>query len=199
MKLSELRQEVIDRGYDYVKTSRIDEFLRRAYREICAGRKWPFLETVSEGEPPLEFTDLGRIITVEAVDRKVLLQGVTRHWLLSHYPSLEDPGPGIYWYLEDQTLRVFPVDEGTIRVHYFKRPARLAADDEPLIPEEWQYLMVDRAVVDCLKDDDEYEAAGRLRSEVRSGIEEMVTDLMTRNRQNARPIIKTGGVGDYLA
>ena len=198
MTLAELRQEVIDRGYDYIKPARITEFLQRAHREICSRRMWPFLETSKTGVAPLDFTDLGDIITVQNTTRGLLMRGTTRRWLTNYFSDLTERGTPVSWYLEDFTVRTYPEGGDTILVHYMKRPATLIDEDEPLIPSEWQYLMVDRAVVDCLKDDDEYEDARALRRNVQEGIAEMAPDLLHRNRQDAKRIIQTGRPSDYI-
>ena len=198
MTKAQLVQEVIDRGFHYIKPTRIGEFIQRAYGEICSRRSWPFLEGKVEDSAPFEPELLGRVLSVQLEADGILLWGATRRWLLRYYSDLEEEGTPQFWYLEGDTLRTFPVGDDTLLIHYLRRPAPLADADEPLIPSEWQYLLVDRAVVDCLKDDDEYEQARALRQDVKDGIREMASALLHRNLQNNCMILPTGGPEDYL-
>jgi hypothetical protein len=194
---AELVQEVIDRGYDYESSGRVGRSIDRAHRRICSRRNWPFLEAETTGTAPLEIADLRWVLSVKTDENPV--QGVDRRWLVSTLPNLTDTGTPAFWYLEDQTLNVYPVDpEASLTVRYKKRPAVMADGDEPLVPEEWQYLIVDLAVIDFLKDDDEYSEAVTLRTEVLEGIKEMASDLLGRNLQNVQTVNRTGAPGDYL-
>jgi hypothetical protein len=195
---AELVQECIDRGYDYVKTSRIQGFVQRAYEEICSRYAWDFLEApLEEDEAPLEIADLAAILFVTDTVSKVRLRGVTASWLANFYSDLTESGAAQFWYLDGNTLRVFPVSTNKIGGRYKKKPPTMADGDEPLIPSEWQYLIVDRAIVDCLKDDDEYDNARALLGDVNAGIERMASALLHRNRQNSPSLVRSGGPWDY--
>lgn len=198
MTRAELVQEVIDRGWDYTKSARIGGFVERAYQTLCARHAWTFLETESSGEAPRELTDLRKILTVTDTTAECQLRGVDRRWAASTFPNLTDTGTPEFWYLENKTLKTYPVSTNTISVRYLRVPTVLGDSDTPLVPSEWQYLIVDRAVVDCLKDDDEYEQARALRAEVSEAIDtEMVPALFNRNLQNSASIERTGYFLDY--
>ena len=198
MNRAELVQEVVDRGYDYVETSRIQGFVQRAYEEICSRYPWAFLEDEVEGEAPLTIADLRQVLYVIDTTQKTRLAGAEKRWLSNYYADFDTAtGSPVYWYLDGTSLHAYPAGSGSFKVRYVKKPATLADADEPLVPAEWQYLIVDRAVVDCLKDDDEYEEARALRADVRGGINEMVSALRS-NLQNDRMILRGGWAGDYL-
>jgi hypothetical protein len=193
---AELVQEVIARGYKHVSPARIGGSLERSYQVICSRYQWRFLEADKAGVAPLVFTDLRRILSVTANEES--LTGVDRRWLVSTYPDLTETGTATYWYLENQTLKTFPVDTAEVTTRYLKIPAALGEADEPLIPSEWQYLMVDRTVVDLLRDNDEYEEARALKLDVEEGLREMVHALLKTNYQGPSLVVRTGGPGDYL-
>lgn len=196
MTRAELVQECVDRGYDYVSTARIGSGIERHYQRICSRFPWPFLEDERNGTAPLAVTDLRRILSVNANEQSI--RGVDRRWLAATRPDLSETGTAEYWYLEDTTLKTFPVDTATLTARIIKVPAVLGDSDEPLMPSEWQYLLVDSTVVDLLRDDDEYEEARALRSDVEQGVREMAAALLGRNQQNAELIIRSGQPGDYL-
>jgi hypothetical protein len=197
MTKGELIQEVVDRGYDYLSTARIGKFIDRAYRKVCSRYPWPFLETTAIASPPLELSDLGKVLSVNA--NEVALAGRDRRWLAATFPDLAETGTALYWYVENKTLKVFPTDTAQVTVRYIKRPAVLGDSDTPLIPEEWQHLLVDFAVIHCLKDDDEGEEAKGLRAEWREELAEMAHAELGRNYSGNELVIRTGQPEDYLA
>jgi len=197
MTRAELVQEVVDRGYDYVSTARIGRFVDTAYRRICSQRNWPFLEAEAQGAPPLELADLWKVLSVSANEHP--LSPADRRWLVAAYPNLTDEGEPVFWYLENTTLKSYPVTSDEVAVRYRKRPTALADSEEPLIPEEFQDVIVDLAIVPCLKDDDEFQEARELKlGEVKEGIQEMAAALLGRNNQSAETVQRTGQPGDYL-
>lgn len=199
MTYAELKQELVDRGYDYLSTARLGRFVQRSYRTICARQDWPFLQTTKEGTAPLEISDLRKVLSVTDSTNDTVLRGMDRRWLAMTYPDLPDEGNPSYWYLEDDTLKVYPASTSvTLSVRYIKRPAELGESDEPLFPEEYQYLIVDMAATHCLRDNDEYEEARALKLDVDDSVREMAADLLNRNHQNSELVIRTGLSGDYL-
>lgn len=199
MTLAQLAQEVVERGFDYIATTRIKTFLQRAYQQLCADEPWPFLEATAEGTGTLEIADLRRILSVTDTTEGRPLEGVDRRILVDRSPDLTLTGSPEYFYLEGDSLVTYPVSaSNTIRVRYLRKPAKLGDSDEPLVPEEWQYLLVDRAVVDCLKDDDELDEARKLLEIYAAGVKEMLAALVHRNLQNDQRIVRTGSTADYL-
>lgn len=201
MTKAEIVQEVIDRGFDYSTSSRIGRYVENAVQGICAyrGLAWPFLEVTKTGEAPMEITDLRKILSVKDTTLESTLRGVGRRWVVDTFGNLTDTGSPEYFYLENKTLNVYPVSTNELSVRYTKIPLELGDSDTPVIPSEWHHLVVDRAIVDCLRDDDEYLEARALRAEVREAIDtEMVPALFNRNLQNSLSVVRTGTWGDYI-
>jgi len=198
VKRSELIQEVIDRGYNFLPTARIGTFVDRSYAAICARYNWPFLEGSIAGKAPLEITDLGVILTVYDSAQEAVIEGMDRREVEHYFPNLEEEGEPRLWYLENISLKTYPVSSDELQVRYQRVAPALAESEEPLIPEGWQYLIVDGAVVYCLKDDDEREEARALQADVNQGVIEMMQALIPRNNQNAGTVLRTGTAGTYL-
>ena len=198
MDRSELIQEVVDRGYDFLSTARIGTFVDRSYQAICARFPWPFKEESVVVKAPHEFSDLDKILSVSDTAQEIELRGVDRRSLVSYTATLEESGEPECWFLENDTLKVFPESSNELSIRYLKVPAKLAEAEEPLVPEAWQYLIVDGAVVYCLRDDDEYSEARALQADIDQGIFEMMRALIPRNLQNDATVLRTGGGMDYL-
>lgn len=196
MNLTELRQEVEDRGYDYMKPSRIELFIQRAYQQICSRYPWPFLETETTVKTPAEIANLGHILSVTDTATEFVLRGVSPQYILTYYINNEAGGTPFYWYLKNKQLNVFPASEDSIRVTYIMVAPTLSEADEPLMPVEWQYLIVDQAVAYCLKDNNE--SPLEQRNEVDEGITEMVHALMHPDYQRDNFIFRSGSPRDYL-
>lgn len=197
MNRAEMVQEVVDRGFNYVSTARIGRFIDTAYRNLCARHPWPFLETTKEGTPPLEIADLRKILSVTDTTHDEKLRGVDRRWLVSAYPDLPDTGSPSFWYLENKTLKTYPAEAVELSIRYIKLPAKMSESSEPLVPEEWQEILINRAVVRCLRDDDELEQARALEGDVEVEIREMVHAELGRNLQGPSSVVRTGRPVDY--
>lgn len=193
-----MRAEVEGRGFNYENAGVIERWLNLAYRQICSRKPWPFLEAEVEGEAPLSLPEARHVMSVSDVQNETLVRGVTRQYILERSPTLNSTGVPIFWYMENNTTLVtFPPNEDTIRVRYEKRPAPLEGTETPLVPDPWQYLIVDLAVTFGLKSNDEYEEARGLKQDVEAGIREMIHDLMGANYQRNQTITRTGLPTDY--
>lgn len=199
MTFEELNNEVIARGYDYVAKGRIETFVQRAYQKLEAKFVWPWREASKEGVAPFEIKDLRDVLSVENVSNEFPLYGRTRQWLAERYPNLEEPGEPLWWWLDNLTLRAFPTSTTTnISVRYAKKPAELTAKLEPAMPSEWHGLIIDLAVVDCLKDNDEYSEARELKESVQTDLQEMIGTELQRDLQRPQSMVRTGWPGSYL-
>jgi hypothetical protein len=192
----ELVTEVTARGYDFMASSRIEDFVARSYQTLSARYNWPWLEESKETTAPFEIKDLRHVLSVTDTTQERPLWGTTRQWILERYPKLEETGNAVWWFLDNLTLRLFPLSEDKVAVRYVKKsPALEKASDEPLWPEEWRYLIVDQAVAYCLKDNDEYSVARELEADVKNGLNEMIADQLQRDWQSARSIVRTAPYG----
>jgi hypothetical protein len=199
MTLAELTNEVVGRGYDYEPTSRIESALQRHYQRLEARYVWPWREATKEGIPPLEIKDLRDVLSVQDKTQERPIYGQTRQWLVERFPNLEEEGNPLWWWLDNLTLRSFPVSKvDTFSVRYAKKPEALTEKTEPAMPSEWQYLIVDSAIVDLLKSNDEYSVARELKESVETDLLGMVAAEMQRNLQSPRTIVRTGLYYNYL-
>lgn len=197
--LSELTQEVIGRGYNYESTATIESTVQRHYQRLEARYVWPWREATKEGIAPFEIKDLRDVLSVIDTTTERPLYGQMRQWLVERYPNLEEIGEPLWWWLDNLTLRTFPVSTSeNIQVRYAKKPAALAASSEPAMPSEWQYLIVDSVVVDLLKSNDEYSVARELKESIQTDLGEMVAAELQRDLQSPRLTVRTGWPGTYL-
>jgi hypothetical protein len=183
MNLGTMRTEVMARGYDYLSSTRVNQFLNWSYKEICRYMPWPFLETSATGASPLTITDLGSVLSVVGSLSDVPLQAVDRRQVLISDDDLNDTGtPEIFW-LEGNVLNVWPGSStDTVTVQYIKSPADLAADsDTPVIPADYHELIVDGAVLRAQKDNDNYDSYQVSRQVWQSELDLMVQAIMGRD------------------
>ncbi len=199
MNYEELTNEVIARGYDYLSKSRVETFVQRSYQKLEAKYVWPWREATKEGIPPFEIQDLRDVLSVSNVPQERPLFGQTRQWLVERFTNLEETGEPLWWFLDNLTLRVFPVTTTeNISVRYAKKPEVLTAKLEPAMPSEWHGLIVDLAVVECLKDNDAYEEARELKETVQADLQEMIGAELQRDLQRPQSMVRTGWPGSYL-
>lgn len=199
MNFEQLVQEVNDRGYQYLSANRIETFVQRAYQKLEAKYVWPWREATKEGVAPFEIKDLRDVLSVVDTSTERPLYGQTRQWLVERFPDLEETGEPLWWWLDNLTLRTFPVSTSeNIQVRYAQKPAELTAKAEPAMPSEWHGLIVDLAVVDCLKDNDELDQSRELKEAAQADFGEMVAAELQRDLQSPRLTVRTGRAGTYL-
>lgn len=184
MDLSDLRTEVYARGFDYLNDAtdtRVDRWINQSYRELCALMPWPFLEQTDTGAAPLTLGALRYVLSVTDTTNKVLLAPVDVRNLQRIDPTLDDTGAPCAWYLENTVMKVWPVSTPSLSVRYILVPPLLSADsDDPLVPEEWQDIIVDGAVCRAQKDNDDYGPMQATRQEWQRQVDAMVVSLMNR-------------------
>jgi hypothetical protein len=79
-----------------------------------------------------------------------------------------------------------------LSVRYIMIPAELVAtSDEPIVPEEWQDIIVDGAVCKAAKDNDGYGAMAAVRAEWQRQVDVMVQALMNRALDGPGSIVVT--------
>lgn len=196
---AELTQEVIGRGYNYEPTAAIESAIQRHYQRLEARYVWPWREATKEGIPPLEIKDLRDVLSVQDKTQERPIYGQTRQWLIERFPNIEEEGNPLWWWLDNLTLRTYPVSKvDTFSVRYAKKPEVLTEKAEPAMPSEWQFLIVDSAIVDLLKSNDEYSVARELKESVETDLLGMVAAEMRRDLQSSRTIVRTGWPVGYL-
>jgi len=195
MNLAELRQEVSDRGFDYLPAARINRFLNKRYRRVCNLEAWPFLEASTTLTAPASIPDLRAILHVTDTSGNRPLGYEDYRTILDRDPNLRANGNPTSWYLFDGQLHVYPLSGNTLSVRYLRRAAPLTTDgDEPLIPEEYQYeILVEGACADAYRDSDNAEMAALCEAEYASAIDDMRNDLLVPNYDGPSDIAITFG------
>lgn len=189
MILEELNEEVRQRGYHYVATGRIDQWINRAYLEICGRQPWPFLETVTTGPAPVNLPGLLSILYVTS--NGVEVEGGDVRDLLDRDPDLAEVGDPRYWYLTGENLNVWPDYTGDLTVRHASLPVKLTAGTSPLFPEQYHEMLIDGAVVRGLKDNDEYDQAAGLQQIIDARVQNMIDTLIARNAQGPASMVRT--------
>lgn len=197
MTFEEIRAEVSARGYQYVTEARLNTWIRQAYEWVCAQEPWPFLETETTAAAPLTLSDLSQVLFVSHEDN--ILRGTDIRDIRDLDPSLTETGDPSRWYLDGDTIKVWPTGTPTIYVRYIRKPPAYADNAEPLIPSAYQEVLIDGAVVRGLKDNDEYEQAAGLQGIVDNHIQAMRDGILSRNYQNPQTVVQSGLPDDYIA
>jgi len=206
MTLEELMSEVYGRGFDDLRgnateEARVKRWLNYAQREIADYAPWPFLEANKESTAPITFTDLGHVLSVTDLAHDEQLTYADRRELIGYDPNLSAVGAAERWYMEGEgTLKVYPADTSSkFLVRYVKVVTDLsAASDTPIIPTNYQELIVEGAVIRAYRNRDNYDAAKLVREEWRLGMELMNKALVKRNMDVERKVLRTGWPQDYV-
>jgi hypothetical protein len=185
------------RGFQYLDDATVTVMLNNAKNAL---EDWfieaPWLETTqATGAPPLTISDLHSVIYVLNATNDVPLQGVDARDVSELDGDLSTTGTAQYWWLDGlTTVRTYPIDSAAqVSVRYRKYSSELAnASDTPSIPARYHPVWIDLAVVEALKDDDNYQAAQLLLQDVNRRLDEMQTTFLLRNRQGADAQVITG-------
>jgi len=194
--LAALRQEVFDRGFDYVSPTRVAYWLNRVYHRACEREPWPFLQATTTGVSPLAISDVRSVLSVVDTTSGSPVVWRDQRTILEEDPNLESTGTPDYWYLASGSLTVYPVNTtDTISVVYTKVPSDLSSDsDIPLIPTRYHYLLVDGACAHAYEDSDNFEAAANAWNSYFQAIEEMANTLMVEGYDNPNEIVIRGSI-----
>ena len=207
MNREEIRKEVVALGAENIAREdggedRINRWIQQAIRWLCDFKPWPFLFDEQEGSAPLAIADLGHVVAVSDLTNRNPIEPITLNQILLGDPNLDGVGNAEYWYTEDggKTIKVYPAPSGggSFRVDYRKTPALLEDDDEPIVPEDYQELIITRARVEVYKATDNFEAAVEVLKDYERGRGEMVHALMKPNYDKERRLTRSGRFGDYL-
>ena len=188
MNLQALQTELMARGYDYLPTLRQTYFINRAYTEYCLRYPWPGLEVKVSGQA-LPFTpDPTLRAMLWLVDDKNArdLEGVDYREVRRLDPAGTQTGTPYCWFFDGSTIDFYPHNtDTTASFRYVQIPPALSATtDSPLVPPEFQLLIVDRAVVEALLDVDEIGAAIELRTDWEHQVDRIAANVLHRNYAN---------------
>lgn len=194
MTLAELRTEVEERGFNHKSSARINLWINRAYKRICTRYPWFFLETTTTGSSPLTISDLRSVLSVVDTTNDSPLYYEDFRTIRDWDPELSANGAPSCWYLSAPTvIATYPTQAVDLSVRYVKAASDLSADaDEPLIPEDFHYVIVDGAVGFAYRDSDNFDAAAAVDAEFEKGLQEMVDVLLTPNLDTSPTTILWG-------
>jgi len=196
----QLQTEFYARGYDYLNdggagATRAKAWINQAYLELCEEEAWPFLLTTATGTAPLAVADIGRVLSViDTANGSNPLDEVDEDELMDDFQPITTTGVPMYFYVDDTTIRTYPVG-GTLSVRYYKIPALLSANgDIAIVPDRFVNLIVDGAVRRAQNDNDDYSNARGTEEERQRGLDLMRRSLFFRDgtRQYQRITFASG-------
>lgn len=184
MNLEQLVTEFRARGFDYLPTSRCENYVNDSYvLDIAEQDDWPWLEKSVESTAPLEIADLSAVRYVIDVTQEAKLVPLKQDRITDDYGvNLALAGNPINYYLEaGDTVKVYPTSKSDmILVAYWKTASRLLGAETPLVPERFHSLIVDGAVARAYEDSDDYELANAAKDRFNLRLQAMrdsLTDL----------------------
>lgn len=185
MDLSDLREELQGRGFDFLSPARCDAYLNAAYKEINDTADWPWLETTTSGTAPLTITDLRSILYVhDTTNDKPLKPADVRRLGELYATDLTTTGTcELYWLDGTTTLKVQPPDTtSSLSVRYLKNAATLALDaDVPIVPTGHHLLIATIAQRKAAAlDEAEQVDVALLDKEIQAELSRMVSTYMNR-------------------
>lgn len=207
MDRKEIREEIVALGAENIAKeaggeARINRWINQWHRRLCDFKPWPFLFADQEGPAPLAIDDLGHVIAVSDLTNRNPIEPITLNQILLGDPNLDGVGNAEYWYTEDggATIKVYPAPRGggNFRVDYRKVPTALEDEDEPLVPEDYQELIITGVRVDVYKATDNFEAAAEMLKDYERDRNDMVHALMKPNYDKERRLTRAGRSEDYL-
>lgn len=169
MTFADITAEMVARGAEDNAT-RNGVWANLAYKEIVNARDWPFTETFVAGSANAGFVtiaDFRKAGWVGDTSQTGTIPGLRLH--RTTYDAIGRDGgeevavagsPEFWWYrASDTSVRAYPFG-GTLYVRYYKRATALTGVQEPIFLSDYHYLIVDRAMVEVLKDNQQYQEAG---------------------------------------
>ena len=185
MNLTQAQAEMQARGFDYLDSSRLTNFLNRGLTDFEDFWRWPWLTKTATGAAPLTIADLKFVLKVydaignelfgmsDAEDLDYTLTGTPTSWWID-----ETSGSPV--------LTAYPVGAATLSVRYVAESTPLAGgNDTPLIPSRYHNLWIDLAVVHAYRDRDNFAAAGQLAATATRDLWTLVERYDSRNRMNS--------------
>jgi hypothetical protein len=183
-----LRTELYARGADYLANdaagiARANRWINQAYQAVCLRELWPFRLTTATGAAPLAIADLGTILrggVTSPGNNNYVLDDLTETEVTPLDLSATGGYPWFY-YLDGQTVRVWPAGTGTLSVRYYRIPLKLTGDsDTTLVPERFMDVIVDDAVLRALgKDNTDAAVVALMRQERDQGLADMREALLS--------------------
>ncbi len=186
MNLGTLRTEFLARGFDFLSSTRANQFINDGYHGVCEweSTQWPFLETTTTGTAPLTISDLREILYVVDTTTNDRLEQADSRDIIDMDPALSTAGtPRRYWLDGLTTLRLWQTNTSdSLSVRYIKVPTDLSSDsDTPVLPTRYHRLIVDMAEVVAYEDASDFQNAQAKRQLLEEKLQRMSAVLVLRN------------------
>lgn len=188
--LAQAVSEMKGRGFGGFSDPRLERMLRSEYEAICEAQPWPWLLATTTGNSPLTVADLRTIESVvDQTNERKLLPEDHRN-LTDRYPLLNAAGAPQFYYLEwvagSPVVKTYPLDTVTLSVRYYRTPPTWGSSAEPLVPAQYQELILDRATARALRDTSQYEAAAAADQAAERAMGQMLQRMFSS--QHDRPV-----------
>ena len=202
MNLEALQAEFRARGFTYLGDTpagitRMNRWLNQAYLDICEMDDWPFLSrTWTAAAPWTAETNypLGTVEYVRDMTNLQVLNPIDVRDIIQTADIAETGTPKYFWF-DGDTVKVWPVATPSLEVRYWYIPAELGAGESPLIPDRYQYAIIEFACSRAYIDTDNPTLAAICRQEGEKLVDQMRTRLLQRQIQQAE-VISTFGFSE---
>lgn len=193
MRFEEIRQEVFDRGFNDAGANRVNRWINTAHRKICDREAWDFLVREWTGAAPTTIPDLRAVLSVTAPALNLVVEYEDIRNVRDLDPGLDMSGQPEYWFLRNNVFTVYPKSEQPLNVLHLITPGDMSDGDEPLLPPQYHYVLVDAAVCEAYKDTDNFDAYSMLRAVVEEDLTEMRNVLLRPNFDNPPSVSSSFG------
>lgn len=192
MNFTALTDELVNRGAEG-DTTRNGQWINLAYRRIINAFSWPFTEAEVTGSAGAGTATVADFRKALVVSDKTTTPGRPLHKItlpeLVEDMKVEDvalTGTPQFWYYDgiNSIIKTYPLG-GTIYVRYNKRVPVLSGANSPIFLDEYHLLIVDRAMVEVYKDNDELATAAQAMQDYRLGLAEMASDYEVDSREGS--------------
>lgn len=181
MTFTQLKAELIARGFDSLTDARAGTLINAARAELDRAFLWPWREKSVTGVAPVSISDLGPIEKVfNTSQASVPLTKVDYSLLIDSYGDLSLRGTPAYYYVAwpsgASQVATYPSSTDTIGIQYWKVTTDLSgASDTPASPSEAHYVIVDLAVRRAYRDSDDHQAAASLQPEIDNAVSQLLS------------------------
>ncbi len=200
LNLGTARTELLARGFDYLSAARANQMLNWAGQELNDAALWPWDETTTTQTAPWSPTDLKAVLGVLDTTNRQQLDSIDRRTLVDSFGDTTTTGTAMWYYLEGDVLKVYPVSTNSLSIRYLKRFAALSADvDTPPWPAFLDDVWVDLAVLRAMKDDDSFDGQGyqSLKQIVDDRLDRVRMTVLSRTLDRPASIVEVRGGEDF--
>ena len=214
MILSGLRAQVKDYGYADISDGEINAALNVAYLEILGAASWPFLEAGPSNLSIDPSTKKGALTSITGnTTSNVRVVGVSYDDKELGAMSADDYFAGPHALVQAGSVATYPPTHYTIyggsifvtpcvsssfniSVRYLKQAADLddSSNTTPVFPSRYHQLVVYGAVATLAGEDDDDGIQTRFRELLKTGLEQMRSDLLVKSEGRAKPYGLTGSI-----